>query len=362
MTKQNQKYYEKELELSKTKQINLVIHNGFYHADDVMCIVLAKLAMKESEKDINFNIIRTRNITEEMKNDKNTIIFDVGLEFDSEKMLFDHHQENCPNYPDGTKMAAVGLYYEYLKNNGFSLNKEYEDIIKNISALDNGVKGYNDDIITAYVKSSYPTWEYNGSLDEKFFETINFIKENFYNLDIIKQKTQELIEKNKESIERGITKVLKEKEGQDEIVCLSLPSLPWGKVLPDTNAKFVIYETSTGQINLQAVPPEVDSFQQKIPIPTDLLDDIPKENSPFVHKGQFICGIMPTENFTKEQVINYLKDKAQMLIKFKELNNSKQNDFDKVCEEAISKAEKINQNQDERTINQNQNKDDITFN
>lgn len=83
----------------------VITHDTAFHADDVFAVAMLRYA------GCCFDIIRTRDATtlNEAKQDRNTIVLDVGGVFDPSMLNFDHHQDmNLP--------SAAGMIWEHFKN------------------------------------------------------------------------------------------------------------------------------------------------------------------------------------------------------------------------------------------------------
>ena len=138
-------------------------HNGSFHCDEVLaCFMLKQLPeYKEAQ------IVRTRDPVEL---DKCDIVVDVGAVFDPARKRFDHHQKSftdtfstlIPSYKNGEiKLSSAGLVYvhygrdiirQIIKSDKRNVDSDrddrlvdllffkiYEQFIKEIDAIDNGV-------------------------------------------------------------------------------------------------------------------------------------------------------------------------------------------------------------------------------
>ena len=113
----------------KMEKITLVVHNGVFHTDDVMCGALVKIIYGD------VNIIRAKRGEESLYvNNKNTIVADFG------GGKFDHHEkaEKREKRENKIEYAAFGkLFREYYSLIGFN-EKFYQKIDSEfISLLDN---------------------------------------------------------------------------------------------------------------------------------------------------------------------------------------------------------------------------------
>ena len=83
----------------------VVTHDTTFHADDVFAVAML------TQFHAGFNLIRTRdeNILKYARLDPQIVVLDVGGQFDSEMLNFDHHQ-------DIELPSAASLVYEHFKD------------------------------------------------------------------------------------------------------------------------------------------------------------------------------------------------------------------------------------------------------
>lgn len=303
----------------------VVVHDGVYHADDVCCFALLKTICPQS-----ISFYRTREITEAMLEDSSIVVCDVGGVYEPSMMVFDHHQEGVPEFVNGTPSSAIGLLLNQIKRVMPLVDAFYaEDFLEELCVLqrkDNGVGDAGErSILTEYVHSFIPTWDSGLSLDEGFAQAAGAVSDIFRlmmggftfrsAIDAlwVESKIAERRLLAAESVERGKKLALDAQARDGEIVYIPYPGIDWS-VIAGTDAKFVYYKTGTGSINLQAVPPTPGSFEQKIPIPMDILSGIPMECKPFVHKAGFLCSLSPSEMMSEKEIIDFYKVAAQSLI------------------------------------------------
>lgn len=146
--------FERLQEVASTSRgsLKVVVHDGTFHVDDVLCVAILRKAIYDYLKwshnhQTGFRtshlhsvtIVRTR---DEKAMENANFVLDVGCR-DSVKphrICFDHHQPQFETYPNGVKMAACGKlarwlysdlapdYYEFLK----------ERFLYSVEAIDNG--------------------------------------------------------------------------------------------------------------------------------------------------------------------------------------------------------------------------------
>jgi uncharacterized UPF0160 family protein len=104
--------------LSLMENINtLVTHDGDIHPDEVMASVVLKKIYPSAR------LIRTRDRSVVGKPATGKIIFDVGMVYDPDQNLYDHHQPGSPQRKEGGRYSSFGLIWKhfghaFLKANG----------------------------------------------------------------------------------------------------------------------------------------------------------------------------------------------------------------------------------------------------
>lgn len=284
----------------------LIVHGGHFHADDVMCAAMAKV--------LNPDVVieRCNVITDDMRNDANTIVADVG------GGRYDHHQVDCERHSDGSKYCASTLLFRDFEKDLFP-NGTPAEFLRNLRAIelhDNGVDvpDYEKSIVTRICFVAGPTWDSKQTYDECFNRTVDVIHQNFVGPMVQKgslsrlQKHRlldyysvrsDIYSLSEQSAKVMINKCLKESDGK--VVPLDAYA-PWQKMLVPTSAEFVVYPSSRGGYTLQCVPPEVYSMKRKNPLPRSWLDEKP-EGCSFVHSERFMATFD-----TKDQAVNAGRD------------------------------------------------------
>ena len=89
------------------KKMIVNTHNGVFHADDVVAVVLVMMFAKLINS--NVEIVRSRGSAVIAKAD---VVIDVGGVYDPENGRFDHHQRGCEAcWKDGTKLSSAGMVW-----------------------------------------------------------------------------------------------------------------------------------------------------------------------------------------------------------------------------------------------------------
>lgn len=270
----------------------VVVHDGIYHADDVVAAALIKL--------MNPDVFILRLSEHELPPESDEVVIaDIG------GGKFDHHQEDAERRKDGNKHAACGLilkeFGKQIYPNG--VPDELKEFIKDIEDVDNGVTGSNSCIITKYINLTRPLWDESNEPTEitrRFKEVVDVILEKFLmpyrescimpfaNLCFFIDEIDRLSKAFDKSIERA-ERIVKDafKNSNGKIVVLPA-YLPWKNYLVDTTALFVIYKSARGGINLQCVPKKTYGFDNKIDLPEKWLKNRPK-GCTFVHPTRFLA-------------------------------------------------------------------------
>lgn len=286
------------------KTYTVVTHDGKFHPDELFAIAL----IKRFYGDVS-HVIRTRDeeiLSKALENDR-TILVDVGLIDDAERLAFDHHQTSMTKtwaMPDGTltPFSATGLVFDYLVQNGYmdSIDKFGIDLIRRdwiipIDAADNGIKpceklgvvfGFNRD-----------NKEEN---DLQFFKALNLVEnvlENIiYNAEqfsIGAQMTKEMVKKSESYLTKNGQEVIIVNTGEHRIdVKYALTINP--------KIDFFISKREDGLYGIKTAPLTLDnmfSIKNKIPDIFGELKDSKKESVlneyagngsvHFIHKSGF---------------------------------------------------------------------------
>lgn len=230
-----------------------VTHNGRFHADDVFSAALLKIINPE------IHISRVSSIPENFS----------GIVFDLADGIFDHHNSNMKYRDNGVPYASFGLLW---KEYGHTLVSESaaktfdESFIQPLDTQDN--YGGNNMLCRAITQAN-PKWDSFDDPDECFFKVVDIAKFILIN-EIESMK----------STERAIKIVKDALANQNNgIVTLSI-GVPWKSILIPEPVFFVIYPSTRGGFNAQAVPKSIGSNECKIYFPevwrgkTDTLTEI----------------------------------------------------------------------------------------
>lgn len=84
----------------------LVTHSGGFHADELLSSAVLTKVFPDAQ------IVRSRDeawITPAA----DRIIYDVGRDYDADRLIFDHHQRNAPLRGDGQPFSSFGLIWQH---------------------------------------------------------------------------------------------------------------------------------------------------------------------------------------------------------------------------------------------------------
>jgi len=114
------------------KEIDVVTHDGLFHADEVFSIALLRLFHK------NINIVRTRDkeLLRQAISNKKVFVLDAGFIYNQNMLNFDHHQNDAPDGLSTVSMVFFYLFPDY--NNDLLLKKVYNRLIVGINDWDLG--------------------------------------------------------------------------------------------------------------------------------------------------------------------------------------------------------------------------------
>ena len=241
-----------------SNHIQIVTHDGIFHADELLACAALSVAYGRD----NLAIIRTRDskVLEIATQKKDTWVIDVGNSYDPSLLNFDHHMRdfNLTN-SFGNKLSSFGMVVEALLGLNF-FTEVKESLLKfsnKVDMLDNGI----------------------AKAEDLFFLTIlNHYSENevinFYSaLESAVSYLRSLINQWKE--ERIINMRLNDSLGnmtEDGIIYNTdyIPVDERANAIPE--AKLVIYKNKQGTYNIQSVNVgETKDFSVRCPAPSKWL-------------------------------------------------------------------------------------------
>lgn len=148
-----------------TPQISkLVVHDGVFHADDVLCAAMAR----SLNPDVWIQRTRRLDPMDIELNGNGVYIADVG------GGKYDHHQPDAAVREDGAKYAACGLLYREWKDALFNTaegQQYFEDTyVKPIEVTDNGGER---NMLSHAIGGLNPSWDQKTDWDAAFYEAVD---------------------------------------------------------------------------------------------------------------------------------------------------------------------------------------------
>ncbi|WP_019615699.1 MYG1 family protein [Psychromonas ossibalaenae] len=170
-------------------KIQLVTHNGTFHADEVSAVAL--LHVYGIIDYPSLNIIRTREMDVINQAD---IVLDVGGIHDPDKRRFDHHQ-----IVNG-RVSSAGLVWQWIKQQGGEVNRQIDRFVDAVDKHDCGVQkmpGFSfAEIIASYNHGDV----FNESRQQRqFYEALKIAVTFIADLKVKQErliKTQEIIKRS----------------------------------------------------------------------------------------------------------------------------------------------------------------------
>lgn len=121
-------------------------HAGDFHVDELLAIALLKRFVFRGDE---ITIIRSREkpIIERACMDPEVFVIDIGLQYEPDKLNFDHHQAGgAISWEDGTPLSSCGLVWQWVRKHGFlshiedeELDRIEHDLIRQVDSHDNGL-------------------------------------------------------------------------------------------------------------------------------------------------------------------------------------------------------------------------------
>ena len=250
--------------LINKNEVNVVVHGGCFHADDVACIALLKLVHNE------VNVIRKFKV--DVDTESADYILDIGRvdKVTENQVILDHHQ--TPELIDGTevKHCAFSKLTERMiyPDNVLFKKHLYNALVLPVAAQDNGQNYSEFGLVPSpltFVNAMGLSWKDDQKLnDQRFGEVVNMAMMVIKN--IIKT-----IEDKIEAVDE-VTAAIRKMEGG---VLVLDRYLPWVDSVVEYNngepkVKLVIYPSNRGGFNIQVVPIKGGSFESWLKIPEEV--------------------------------------------------------------------------------------------
>lgn len=294
---------KKHMEIyGRDKCVKIGIHNGKFHADDVLCVSLIRYFIT---KDVE--IVRTRD--EEILNSCDFVL-DVGEKdkITENQVCFDHHQEATKYYENGIAYAACGKLADYLLKDNLPLLDELRSkFLWPVEAVDNGQDTKNFDFpvkdnLLSFVQLMNCTWQedlYGKEQDECFLRAVE-ISDTILSAFMKRYNSYRLAE---EFVDEAI------KKSKDNIIILDRYIGGWAKLIcqhnaehPESLIKVGIVKSKNDLYLAQAISISEDTYETYISFPWGGLSGAELSiasgiaGGVFCHKSGFLCGFTTYES------------------------------------------------------------------
>lgn len=287
----------------------LVTHSGKFHCDEVFGYVVLCLALGLSCPNEDHVLLRTRKPELIETGD---IVFDVGGVFDPATNHFDHHQIGAPQRADGTPYSAAGLLWQVYgeqavaallppKAAAFAAKIAAEldtGLVKRLDEIDNGVcmtgpVRRQSLELASLVGDFNPSWDSQAASgptagDEAFLQAAAMARQ------VLALKVEGL--RSRLLADSLVTQAYEAAE--DKRLLVLDVGMPWKNVVfkQQLPVLFGISPASNGNWMIDTVPPEPDSFAQRLPFPEawaglqgeDLAKVCGVADAVFVHVRRFV--------------------------------------------------------------------------
>lgn len=286
MTNLLSKEATKYLANTSTRTLTVQVHNGVFHADDIVLVALLKHLI------MSVKVIRDFKIHEEAD-----IVADVGMEYsydDLKQLRFDHHQD-LPLRADGTKPSALGLVADWLLDP--VVRQKLDRFITPVERQDNGQELRKGDVnYFSFVATFNSNWNEGIDQDYQFFQAVEMAK-------AIWERIFASIDAEAEATEIVADAIATAENG---FAVLSKGGMPWQALVVKHNEEHedkilrVGYmDLARGQFNVQAVPDALGSRSMLKPLPEQWLGEDKPEGLIFCHQARFLAAFRDEESARK---------------------------------------------------------------
>jgi len=317
--------------------VKIATHNGCFHADEVLAIVLLRQLNEYKDAEI----VRSR---DNKVIDECDIVVDVGARFEPENKRFDHHQREFTETMASlkvldfkTKLSSAGLVYAFYGKavlnalTGHAINspendaiykKLYESFVEEFDGIDNGVNPYDGDAkykisstIGARVGGLNPSWNDDDKSPEAemagFNKALKMVEAEFK--DKLSWITKSWMPAR--SIVKSAIDVRKENDDQGRMIVFGSGGLPWKEHLFELEVEnnihgqilYVVYKNKEADWRIQCVPAGLNTFTNRKSMPESwrgvrdekLADVCGVPDATFCHASGFIGGAKSEEGVLK---------------------------------------------------------------
>ena len=249
--------------LVNKENIEVTVHGGCFHGDDVACVALLKLVHKEVKVLRKFKVDDT---------ETSDYVLDIGrVDKVTENQVFlDHHQG--PELIDGTeiKHCAFSKLIERMIDPSDKLFKKhlYNALVLPVAAQDNGQNYAEFGLVPSpltFVNAMGLSWKDDQKLTDQRFSEV---------ADMAMVVIENIIKNAKDKVE-AVTEVLEAANNEENGIVVLDRYLPWTDTVIEYNngepkIKLVIYPSNRGGYNIQVVPKKGGSFESWLSIPEEV--------------------------------------------------------------------------------------------
>lgn len=247
-------------------EVNVVVHGGCFHADDVACVALLKLVHNK------VNVARKFKV--DVSTETADYVLDIGRvdKVNDTQVILDHHQG--PELIDGTKVkhCAFSKLVERMMDPDDSMFNKYfmNTLVLPIAAQDNGQNGSDFGLFPSplsFVNSMCLSWKDDQRLGDKRFSEV---------VDMAMVVIENIIKNIEDKVEaiNEVTYSINRAEGG---IMTMNRFIPWTDTVVEYNSgfpkiKLVIFPNNRGEVTMQVVPKKIGSFESWLKIPEGIID------------------------------------------------------------------------------------------
>ena len=259
----------------------LVTHSGKFHCDDVFAYAVLRLALDLGSAGEDHRLFRTR---DKSLIESGDIVWDVGLVYDVAASRFDHHQRGAPLRPDGTPYSSAGLIWQVYGARAVAAllgpagspemasaiaGELDESMLRRIDELDNGIslRGplVDDGLgLGRLVGDFNPLWD-SGEANGPGAGDAAFLEASVFAEGVLRRRVDGLRARHAAD---GIVLAAQQAAADPRILVLE-QGMPWKNTVFARNLPvvFCVSPASNGNWMIDTMPPEKDSFAQRVPLP-----------------------------------------------------------------------------------------------
>jgi uncharacterized UPF0160 family protein len=266
--------------LAQTHPI-LVTHSGRFHCDDVVAYATLRLALALTETGRDHSLIRTRDPAVIKSGD---IVWDVGTVFDPAAGRFDHHQRGAPLRPDGTPFSSAGLIWQVYGERAVAallapsgsdrfaaaIAAELDEtMLRRIDELDNGVSSQGPVVddrlgLGRLIGDFNPVWDSPEAASPQGGNAA-FLEAATLAQGVLRRRVEAL----RARLAANAAVLAAHMAGADPRILVLDRGMPWKNAVfsHDLPVIYAVSPAANGNWMIDAMPPEPDSFGQRLPLP-----------------------------------------------------------------------------------------------